>query len=191
MINFFFMLFLLFFLQNCSKPKTVLICGDHICINKKEAEQYFEDNLSIEVKIINKKKNNETDLVELNLKNSSNINKEITMKNKTKTNKNIKVLDNEEIKILKKKIIEKERKKKIVKKKKSIERQQINNNVKKNENTSIKEKSSKIAQMNVNKRKIEVVDVCKIIEKCNIEEISKYLLDQSNKKGFPDITIRE
>lgn len=190
MINFFFMLFLLFFLQNCSKPKTVLICGDHICINKKEAEQYFEDNLSIEVKIINKKKNNETDLVELNLKNSSNINKEITMKNKTKTNKNIKVLDNEEIKILKKKIIEKERKKKIVKKK-SIERQQINNNVKKNENTSIKEKSSKIAQMNVNKRKIEVVDVCKIIEKCNIEEISKYLLDQSNKKGFPDITIRE
>ena len=106
------MLFLLFFLQNCSKPKTVLICGDHICINKKEAEQYFEDNLSIEVKIINKKKNNETDLVELNLKNSSNINKEITMKNKTKTNKNIKVLDNEEIKILKKKIIEKERKKK-------------------------------------------------------------------------------
>ena len=45
--------------------------------------------------------------------------------------------------------------------------------------------------MNVNKRKIEVVDVCKIIEKCNIEEISKYLLDQSNKKGFPDITIRE
>ena len=36
---------LFFFLNNCSKPKTVMICGDHICINKAEAEQYFEDNL--------------------------------------------------------------------------------------------------------------------------------------------------
>lgn len=40
----------------CNKPKTVLICGDHVCINKAEAEQYFEDNLSLEVKIVNKKK---------------------------------------------------------------------------------------------------------------------------------------
>ena len=44
------------FLQNCSKPKTVLICGNHACINKAEAEQYFEENLSIEVKIIDIKK---------------------------------------------------------------------------------------------------------------------------------------
>ena len=39
-------------LVSCSKPKTVLICGDHVCINKDEAEKYFEENLSIEVKII-------------------------------------------------------------------------------------------------------------------------------------------
>ena len=51
------LIILLFFLiQNCSKPKTVLICGDHICVNNSEANQYFEDNLSIEVKIIDKKK---------------------------------------------------------------------------------------------------------------------------------------
>ena len=49
------LIFLIFFLSNCSKPKTVLICGDHVCVNKAEAEQYFEENLSIEVKIINKK----------------------------------------------------------------------------------------------------------------------------------------
>ena len=35
------------FLNNCSKPKTVLICGDHICVNKAEAEQFFEKNLSL------------------------------------------------------------------------------------------------------------------------------------------------
>ena len=40
------LIILLFFLiQNCSKPKTVLICGDHICVNNSEANQYFEDNL--------------------------------------------------------------------------------------------------------------------------------------------------
>ena len=36
---------LLLLLNNCSKPKTVLICGDHICVNKAEAQQYFEENL--------------------------------------------------------------------------------------------------------------------------------------------------
>ena len=48
-------LFFIIFLSNCSKPKTVLICGDHVCINKAEANQYFEENLTIEIKIINKK----------------------------------------------------------------------------------------------------------------------------------------
>ena len=48
--------FLIIILQNCSKPKTVMICGDHKCINKDEAQQYFEENLSIEVKIIDNKK---------------------------------------------------------------------------------------------------------------------------------------
>ena len=57
----------LLLLISCNKPKTVLICGDHICINKKEAEQYFEENLSIEVKIIDKKVKKEIDLVELNI----------------------------------------------------------------------------------------------------------------------------
>ena len=38
---------------SCAKqPKAVLICGDHECINKAEAEFYFKENLSLEVKII-------------------------------------------------------------------------------------------------------------------------------------------
>ena len=40
---------------------------------------------------------------------------------------------------------------------------------------------------NVNKNK-DVFDVCSILDKCNIDEISKYLLDQGKKKDFPDIT---
>ena len=64
MIKIFIMLFF-FLITNCTKPKTVLICGDHVCVNKTEAEQYFEENLSIEVKILNKKKKKNIDLVEL------------------------------------------------------------------------------------------------------------------------------
>ncbi len=43
-------------IYGCNKPKTVLICGDHVCVNKAEAEQYFEDNLTLEVKVIEQKK---------------------------------------------------------------------------------------------------------------------------------------
>ena len=68
MIKIIFPLLLILLLTNCGKPKSVLVCGDHVCINKSEAEQYFEENLSIEVKIIKKKKKKEFDLVELNLK---------------------------------------------------------------------------------------------------------------------------
>ena len=59
---------LILFLFSCSKPKTLLICGDHICVNKEEAEQFFEENLTLEVKIIDKKEKKKIDLVELNLK---------------------------------------------------------------------------------------------------------------------------
>ena len=59
------LLFLIF--SSCNKPRTVLICGDHICINKTEAEQYFEENLTIEVRIIDEKTKDNVDLVELNL----------------------------------------------------------------------------------------------------------------------------
>ena len=37
----------------------------------------------------------------------------------------------------------------------------------------------------------EVADVCNIINKCSIREISKFLIDQNKKKPFPDITVRE
>ena len=42
-----FFLIGILFLTHCSKPKTVYICGDHICINKAEAKQYFKENLLI------------------------------------------------------------------------------------------------------------------------------------------------
>ena len=168
----YFILFLIFlFLQSCSKPKTVLICGDHICINRAEAEQYFEENLTIEVKIIDKNKKKEIDLVQLNLKDSSIDNRQINIEPKIKTKEEIKILSNNEIKTIKEKINKKEK----IKKKKVTLENKINKKVKKND---IKQNK-------------EVVDICTIIVKCNIDEISKYLLEKEKKESFPDITVRE
>ena len=77
----------LLLLVNCSKPKTVLICGDHVCINKAEAEQFFEENLTIEVKILDKKMKKNLDLVELNLRDNPKGPKSISITSKADNNK--------------------------------------------------------------------------------------------------------
>ena len=89
-MRFLFLIIPFIFMQNCSKPKTVLICGDHICINKSEANQYFKENLSIEVKIIDIKKNINPDLVELNL-NESIGNRKISIIKRKKQKKKLKL----------------------------------------------------------------------------------------------------
>ena len=43
---------------------------------------------------------------------------------------------------------------------------------------------------NVNKNNKDIIDICTKLEKCSIEEISKYLIKQGKKKSFPDITLR-
>ena len=70
-------LFIFFFiLFGCStfsdsKVKKVYICGDHECKNKKEINEYFENNISIEIYTVSNssKKNKDFDLVELNMSN--------------------------------------------------------------------------------------------------------------------------
>ena len=185
-----FFLPLIFFLSNCSsKPKTVLICGNHVCVNKAEAEQYFEENLSIEVKIINKKLDIKEDLVELNLKESSLGVKQISILPKKKTNNSIKILSDEEVVKIKKKVKDKKKEKKIAKKIVQKEKEFVNNEI--SNQKKPKYKKEKIIRSNVNKRRKDVVDVCTILEKCSIDEISKYLLDDGRNKKFPDITTRQ
>ncbi len=157
---------------SCSKPKTVLICGDHICINKTEANQYFEENLSIEVKIVDKKVKKKANLVELNLKENPEGNREILISSKDNLNENIKNLSKKEISTIKKEIKNKKIKKKLVRKKSKPQKKR----------TILKD---------VNKNRKEVVDVCTILKKCSIDEISKYLLKEGKKRDFPDITERQ
>ena len=177
--------YLIFFcflvLTACSKHKTILICGDHVCVNKEEAELYFEENLTLEVKILNKDKNKQIDLVQLNLRNHNN-SKKIILKNQEKTEEEIKILSNNQIKDIKLKV--KNKKKKLAKKKdKKIEKEKTHKskqNIEKPQNRKLNTKTSN-----------EIVDICTILEKCSIDEISKYLIKRGKEKSFPDITIRE
>ena len=155
-----------------------MICGDHVCINKLEAKQYFEENLSIEVKILNQNKNKEEDLVQLNLNSSFENKRKISIKKKENTEKSIKTLSKKEIKDIKNKIAKKNKKNKSKKNKLSV---RLENKLDNSSKKSVK----------VDKNVYEVVDVCTIIKKCSIEEISKYLIDQGNERDYPDITIKE
>ena len=184
-MKFIFLFIAILFLSNCSNPKTVLICGDHICVNKTEAEQYFKENLSIEVKVVNTKVKNEIDLVELNLKENEDGKKKISILSKNNTKKNLKILSKDEITKIKKNIKNKNKEKKIAKKLIKKEKQTVTN-----EKSETIQDKAKILEDNVKKRHKDVVDICLILEKCSIDEISKYLLKQGKKKGFPDITAR-
>ena len=155
-----------------------MICGDHVCINKLEAKQYFEENLSIEVKILNQDKNKEEDLVQLNLDSSFENKKKISIKKKENTEKSIKTLSKNEIKDIKNKIAKKNKINRTKKNKLSVK-------------SEIKIDNTNKKSFKVNKNIYEIVDVCTIIEKCSIEEISKYLINQGKKRDYPDITLKE
>jgi len=168
--------FIILFINSCSKPKVVLICGDHVCINKDEAQQFFEENMSIEVKIVDSKEKKEINLVELNLMNNSE-KKNIIVSKKGKIERDIKILTNDEI----------EKKKLEINQKKIAKKVSRKVNTKKTFNKNVKKKETIIN----NEKSQEIFNICLYIENdCNIEEISKYLLKKGGDKDFPDITLR-
>ena len=185
-MKYIFVLSLLLSLVNCSKPKTVLICGDHICINKAEAKQYFEENLTIEVKILENKSKKDLDLVELNLNKDVNGKREVRLIPKKETNKKLKKLTNKEIDKIKENIQDKKKKRKITiknteKKEKIVKKKMVKKKG--------KEQKENKPYLNINNiKRGDKVDVCTLIENCSIEEISKFLVEQGKKKKFPDIS---
>ena len=97
-------------------------------------------------------------------------------------------MSNKEIQEIKKDLKEKEKKQKIAKLKKTNLDKKLK--IKEESSSKIRSTSSNESLSKIDKRNIEVVDVCTLIKRCTIDEISKYLLKQSKKKGFPDISKR-
>merc|ERR1711991_339936 len=151
------------------KPQTILICGDHKCVNKAEAEQYFEENLSLEVQIITKDKQTSYNLVDLNLTNEE---------------RNIKVIKNKNKKIVKKLSKEEIKEKQIEVKKKQKKLEQNSQIAKKEVNTKKKIENDTTSSNNS-------TDICLKLEKCDIDSIAKYLIKESNEEDYPNISLRE
>ena len=72
----------------------------------------------------------------------------------------------------------------------SLKEQIIARQNKLSSDTNKSNKRKEITKINMYK-KDNVIDVCTLLKKCNIKEISKYLLEQGKKKDFPDITRRQ
>ena len=169
-----FKIFLLLFMTQCvgplNKVEKVYICGDHKCANKSEAEEYFDNNISIEIYTIESKKEDDEyfDLVELNL-----------LKDKLATKNKIIVKDE------KKKIDEKikERKKLAKLKIKEIEKP-----VEKIKQDQEKLNNIKKTKPKKQKSKITFIRICKNLEECDIDKISKIVMEIGKEKDFPDIT---
>ena len=159
-----------FMLYSCSTSKSVLICGDHECINKEEAKLFFEENLTIEVKVITKNKEKNFSLVKMNLEKESENIKILKSKNK----KIVRKLSKDEIKLKKNEIKEK---------KNRTKKDSANKNEKKIEPVS----SIKIKKSMDNKN---LSNICSILEKCNIDTISEYLIKQSLSKDYPNIASK-
>ena len=67
-----YLFFLFFFLAHCSsitgdKTQKIYICGDHECADKNEINNYFKNNISIEVYTLSDSTKKDYDLVELNM----------------------------------------------------------------------------------------------------------------------------
>ena len=195
-----YLIIIFLILSSCVKPKSTFICGDHECINKKEADIYFKKNLSIQVKVNENNKKNYFDLVQLNLKKNPDDRKSIKIL-KSKKNK-IKKLSKKEKKAIEDEI-KKETKnadlaKKLDKKKanlftkiedlnssKTLETTNVAAKKKINQNSKISSKRSLIIKKNKN----EIKDICLIIEKCDIDEISKYLIKKNNSSDYPTLSF--
>jgi hypothetical protein len=138
-------------------------------------KEYFDNNISIEVFTITPDKENEKKftLVDLNLM------KDDENKDRKKS-KNLSSVKN------------KEDVKKIIKKRRKLAKLKLKENKVKEQKKA--DKISKIKSKNVFKGKkrepITFVRICKNLEECDIDKISKIIMDMGEKKPFPDITVQ-
>ena len=208
-----YIFFLTFFLLiSCVTNSNTFMCGNRACIDKKEFNEYFAKNLSIEVKTKKSKKNTSIDLVALNSdKNSKNIKREIsTIQNKKNNQKNEKLALR-----AKKKRVKEERKLQKIKEKKRIKEEKkktLLNKYNKNKNEAsnfilnkkdeptkkiIKKKiieqtsvANKTFEDTITYKKVtskKQINLCDVIADCDIDKLAELILERNNEKKFPSL----
>ena len=213
-------LYFLFFILivSCSVTKKTYMCAERPCVDKKEFNEFFAKNLTIEIQKKIKKKKTTVDLVKLNTGEKKVQKMNISSRSdyeklKKKEQKLIIKAERARLKNERKTIKILERKK--TKEKKRIAKLNKNNYKKKikikadKENiinpTLIQNKSAttlpvKTKNLNVKKLKkseefesslsLNQTGICKDIKDCDIEKIAELLIKQGQEKNFPDITSK-
>ena len=144
---------------NNDRAQKIYICGDHVCNSKKERNEYFKNNISLEVYSISPsdKKDRDFDLVELNMSKEQ--------KEEIFSTTNQKKLINEDLK----------KRKKLAKIR-----------IKEGENVITKPKNIKSEK----KPKITLIRICKDLDECDIDEVTKIIFNKANEKKFPNLTFK-
>ena len=210
---YFFCIFLIF--VSCTTVTKTYVCGDHICLDKKEFNEYFAENLTIEVKILKKKKKS-INLVQLN---SLNATAPLKITDASRLNAIKKKKKNKADLKTQRSILKQKRKNQKIEEKNNIKNKKYLAKLKqKNDKENIAQKtiidkklnSSKVKTKNILKSgsgidKTKVSDkiltfksvktkpqenLCKEINDCDIDKIAELLLKKGSKKKYPDITSK-
>jgi len=207
-------LFVFMILVSCGTVKKTYMCGDEQCIDRKEFREYFANNLAVEILTKKNKKKSSIDLVKLNTSNSKSNNATIVS---TKEINNLKKKEKKDIlKANKRRLKEKRKAKKIEErnllvKKKKIEKQKKNNekgitlnkiltknevldskkSIKKpNENQPSTVNAVKEVIVLNNIKTEKQVNLCAVVNNCDIDKITELLLKKGKEKEFPNIAVR-
>ena len=200
-------IYMVFFLLifSCTTFKKEYVCGDHPCIDKKEFNEYFTNNLIIEIEPYKNNKNKSPNLVSINTdslqKKNTNTqtkrNKKIEEKKQKEKLRAEKIRLLEERKIRKKEVKNTRQKLKITKlkmKKEMSVKKEISNN--KEQINKIEDDISVIKKTSINKIKknpsanllnSEKKNICDEIKDCDIDKIAQRLIEKGKKKPFPNI----
>ena len=186
------LIYLFFFvlILSCSTVKKEYVCGDHLCVDKKEFNDYFSKNFIVEIKSQTNKKNKDINLVNLNTK----ISGEEKINNKNlKKNQKIKLKEEKEKEKLKKIRVLEERKIAAIKKRNKEPKEKKTfdffKSNKKNKTISPKiEKTSKKKSLINSSGSKNVQSVCVDVKDCDINKITELLIKQGKEKPFPNIT---
>ena len=201
-------LFFLFSVTACTSNEAVYWCGDHACINNKEKEDYFKKTMTVEARVINKKKRKINNPTEIIIEENSNTGKKSFKKNTLREEKNIDEKNelkkqaklNEEKRIKEENELKKQAK--LNEKKRIKEENELKEQLKLDEKKRIKEenelkKKAKLDEKNLKKNTLankEKINMSKTVSSEYIEDKNstfKFLLEKIAKnnsiKSYPDL----
>jgi hypothetical protein len=204
------LVYTLFFLilLSCNTTKKEYVCGDHSCFDKKEFNEYFSKNLTIEIKSQDRKKNKSVDLVKLNT-DSKNVKKNNNVNSKKKNKIRIKnkkdKIKAEKIRLLEERKIAEEAEINEVKLEKNAKLNEKNEQKIKNEISNDRNVENKIVDnANENKKPLakttektvftdtiksdDKKSICSEIKDCDIDKIAELLIKKGKDKPFPNIS---